>query len=209
MTIEKLKKAHVAKKKVIEKRLREFRKMRGREDKAIFAELAFCLCVPQTSAKKSWAAITELANSGELYRGKKNSISNVLLKRGVRFHNNKADWITNARKNFSNIKFAIKNLSDPHELREWLVKNVKGMGYKLAGQFMRNIGVYDKHTILDVHILKNLQRFGVIHGIPKTISVKRYFEIENKFIDFSRKVGIPIAHLDLLFWSNETGEIFK
>jgi thermostable 8-oxoguanine DNA glycosylase len=26
---------------------------------------------------------------------------------------------------------------------------------------------------------------------------------------FSRKVGIPMDHLDLLFWCRETGEIFK
>jgi len=27
--------------------------------------------------------------------------------------------------------------------------------------------------------------------------------------EFSKKVNIPLAELDLLFWSEETGEVFK
>jgi thermostable 8-oxoguanine DNA glycosylase len=38
---------------------------------------------------------------------------------------------------------------------------------------------------------------------------KNYFEVEDKFIDFSSKIGIPIDELDLLFWSRENGEVFK
>ena len=36
-----------------------------------------------------------------------------------------------------------------------------------------------------------------------------YLSIENKFISFSKEIKIPIDHLDLAFWSHETGEIFK
>ena len=38
---------------------------------------------------------------------------------------------------------------------------------------------------------------------------KTYFEIENKFKEFSKKVNIPMDELDLLFWSKEEGTVFK
>jgi thermostable 8-oxoguanine DNA glycosylase len=34
-------------------------------------------------------------------------------------------------------------------------------------------------------------------------------EIEKKFYDFSKKIKISMDELDLLFWSIETGEVFK
>jgi len=34
-------------------------------------------------------------------------------------------------------------------------------------------------------------------------------EIEEKLRRFAAEIGIPIADLDLLFWSRETGWIFK
>ena len=37
----------------------------------------------------------------------------------------------------------------------------------------------------------------------------KYLEIEDRMREFSRKVGIPIEELDLLFWSKQTGYVFK
>jgi len=38
---------------------------------------------------------------------------------------------------------------------------------------------------------------------------KKYLEIEQKLLKFSKTINIPPAHLDLLLWHKETGEIFK
>ena len=57
--------------------------------------------------------------------------------------------------------------------------------------------------------LKNLNNLKVIDEIPKTLTKKKYLELEEKFKQFSNKLKIPIDELDLLFWSQETGEIFK
>lgn len=89
------------------------------------------------------------------------------------------------------------------------MKNVKGMGYKEASHFLRNIGFADDLAILDRHILKNLKIFGIIEEIPKSLSKKKYLEIEEKMRNLANEVNIPLSHLDLLFWSKETGEIFK
>ena len=77
-----------------------------------------------------------------------------------------------------------------------------------ASHFLRNIGYRDL-AILDRHILKNLVRFRVMRGLPKTLTPKRYLFIENRFQRFARQIGIPMDELDLLFWSIETGEILK
>ena len=83
------------------------------------------------------------------------------------------------------------------------------MGYKESSHFLRNVGFGDDIAILDRHIMKNLVKYGVIEEIPKSLTDKKYLEIEEKMRKFASGVGIPMAHLDLLWWSEETGEIFK
>ena len=73
---------------------------------------------------------------------------------------------------------------------------------------MRNIG-YRNIAILDRHVLRNLVKHKVIKKTPKSLTKKNYFEIENKFKKFSKEINIPMDELDLLFWSFETGEVFK
>jgi len=190
----------------IENRLNEFKSIGlSRDDKTLFSEMSFCLLTPQSKAKSCWAAVCSLKNKGLILKGSAGQIKRHLT--GVRFANNKSRYIVGARKLLKNLKS--KNTDDIIALREWLVKNVRGYGYKEASHFLRNIGFGDNIAILDRHILKNMKELGIISEIPKTITRKKYFEIENKLKVFSKKVKIPLAHLDLLFWSKETGEIFK
>ena len=74
---------------------------------------------------------------------------------------------------------------------------------------MRNLGMGRDLAILDRHILKNLLAFGVINEIPSSMTRKKYLEIEERMSIFSSDEGIPMDHLDLLFWYMEAGEIFK
>ena len=97
----------------------------------------------------------------------------------------------------------------PIEFRNLVSKNIKGLGLKEAAHFLRNIGHGEEVAILDRHILKNLVKYGVIPEIPKSLTAKKYHEIEQKMFKFARKIGIHPAALDLLFWSEETGEVFK
>ena len=100
-------------------------------------------------------------------------------------------------------------LSDPRAARRWLVENVKGMGYKEASHFLRNIGCGGGLAILDTHILKNLVYYKVIKKIPSSMNPSLYLSIEKRMMRFSRRIGIPMEAMDLLFWSQETGHIFK
>lgn len=92
--------AEYAKKKIqIRKRLREFCKFQGAEDKDIFAELCFCIFTPGSKALSCDKAVKELKESDLLFKGKSHTISSRL--RGhVRFHNNKTAYLLAAREFF-------------------------------------------------------------------------------------------------------------
>lgn len=103
----------------------------------------------------------------------------------------------------------LKKFLSPAGAREWLIKNVNGLGRKEASHFLRNIGLGKEFAILDVHIMRNLKWFNVIDEIPEQLTDKKYLEIEAKMKKFSKDAGIPLNALDLLLWSKETGFLFK
>lgn len=209
-----LKRIYGLKKKDILVRLRGFKHLwsKGSEED-IFAELAFCILTPQSKAQSCWNAVLNLSSHGFLLEGSAGQIRQG-LRSCVRFHNKKADYIVQARRLFSaedrlSIKSSLESFSDVYECRDWLIGNIKGLGYKEASHFLRNIGFGDDIAILDRHILRNLVRLNVIRDIPESLGRSKYLQIEQKMADFSKSVAIPLAHLDLLLWYKETGEIFK
>ena len=196
----------------VQKRLQEFKQVLEQDDNDVFAELCFCLLTPQSSAKTCWAAVNRLKERSLLLKGQAGELEPLL--RDVRFNDSKARYIVEAREQFSkngdlHVKPHLKSFVNNYELREWLVENVKGLGYKEASHFLRNIGLGEEFAILDRHILRNLKDLGVLPEIPTSLTRKRYLEIEEKVRSFSREIGIPMGELDLLLWSNETGWIFK
>ena len=210
--IKELQTLYSEKRDAIQKRLQEFKEVLRNIDDDVFAELCFCLLTPQSSAKTCWAAVSRLKERSLLLKGNPIEIQPQL--NDVRFGDSKAKYIVEARDLFTKdgrlyLKSHLSSFSNLFELREWMVENVKGLGYKEASHFLRNIGLGEEFAILDRHILRNLKRLDVIPEVPVTITKKRYLEIEEKLRRFSREVGIPLAELDLLFWSRETGWIFK
>lgn len=198
----------------IESRLAEFVEIyKVGKESDIFSELVFCLLTPQSKAKSCFEAVKKLVEKQSSLKGSASDISKI-IKGKVRFHNNKAKYIVEARNVFFknnkvDIRPKLESFSNIVDLREWLVKNIKGLGYKEASHFLRNIGKGQNIAILDRHILKNLKLMGVIKEIPKTITKNTYFEIEKKMLTFAKKIGIPADKLDLILWRKQTGEYFK
>jgi len=210
--LQELTKSYQNKKLEIKRRLKEFKEVLNESDERIFAELAFCICTPQSKATSAWAAIEALVRNKYLFTRTERMIRPFL--NTVRFADNKVKYIVEARELFTetgklNIKEKIQSFPDSSKTREWLNDNVKGLGMKESSHFLRNIGLGSDIAILDVHILNNLKGYGIIEEIPKTLTKKIYLEIESKMKEFSKLVGIPLDELDLLFWSEETGIIFK
>ncbi|HZX11973.1 MAG TPA: N-glycosylase/DNA lyase [Candidatus Nanoarchaeia archaeon] len=194
---------------LLKKRLSEFKRAPSSGKEHLFSELCFCLLTPQSKARACDNAIQNLKQSRLLFSGTEEEIKKVLVASGVRFHHTKAKRIVEARKILGNNMIKTCLATDPFISRELIIKNVKGLGYKESSHFLRNIGHAEGLAILDRHILKNMKKYGAVTSLPKTLTRKKYLHLEKKMHGLSEKIGIPAAELDLVFWSEETGEVFK
>ena len=184
----------------------------SKDDHRIFEELAFCIFTANTSAEMGLKAVDAVRNV--LIAGTADDMTRRL--EGIyRFNNVRPAHIIHTRnylENFLNfeLKKKIKSFNDKNELRDFfaLNKDIKGLAYKEASHFLRNIG-FKGYAILDKHIINSLHEFGVLPTNDKPKNAKEYLEIEKKFIDFSKQAGIDMDELDLLLWSRKNGRILK
>ena len=174
-----------------------------------FYELVYCLMTPQSSAVSSLRAQQML--EAHDFQHKEIDPEPFLHQREyyIRFHKTKAQLLLEMKSRYDEILNAITNSSSAFEKREWLVANVKGIGYKEATHFLRNVGRNDGLTILDRHILRNLKMHNVIRSLPASLTRKKYLSIELRFQKFAEEIGVTVDELDLVFWSNETGQVLK
>lgn len=199
--------------KEIRLRLEQFENVWNRQnDEEIFYELAFCLLTPQSKAKVCWDSVLRLKERGVHENCTADEVCCDISR--VRFKNKKSEYIEKMHNDyFKKGRFALLDLlshkEDVNEKRDFLVSEIKGVGYKEASHFLRNIGFGKDIAILDRHILKNLLANSIIEEIPSNLSREKYLSIEKKMAGFSKKIGIPMAHLDFVMWYKEAGEIFK
>ena len=207
----KLQKTYSSIKDNIDSRLAEFSLVWEKgSDLEIFRELCFCVCTPQTNAHYGWDAARSLFDRKLLDKGSVSEIAQALRECKVRFHNNKADYIVqNRNKFYPHTKKLIEEILAQDDPQTILCDNVCGWGMKEAAHFMRNIGFGDKACILDRHILRQLALYSVIPETPKTLSKSQYKKIDADMKIFAKKLKIPLAALDFVFWYEETGEIYK
>ncbi len=192
-------------KNIIEQRIKEFQKLGNGTSHELFNELCFCLLTANFSARGG-IKIQNAIGDGFLILSKE-ELAKKLQELGHRFPNARADYIVRARMYADSLKQIISQFDDEKELREWLAKNIKGLGYKEASHFMRNIG-FTNVAIIDFHIIDLLVKYGIIER-PKTLTRKRYIEIENKLRELAEDVDVNLAELDLYLWYLETGNILK
>ena len=195
--------------KVVRKRLSEFSAFRHKDNKEWFSELCFCLLTANSKAKTASDIQEELGSKG-FCEGSSSEIKSCIQRHGHRFHNNKTAFIVGARC-FVNIKDIVRQQIEKGGLncaREWLVSNIKGLGYKEASHFLRNVGFFDV-AIVDRHILKVLAEYGYIEEIPKNITHKKYMELEDLLRNIAEKTDMNMAELDLYMWYMKSGFVLK
>jgi N-glycosylase/DNA lyase len=201
------------KKSEIINRLNEFKEVfKNGSDEDIFKELSFCLFTPQSKAQNCWKTVLLLEEKDLLLKGDYEEVLEHMNL--VRFKYKKTRFLLEAREFFKNnhnfkIKDLIKKEKNVLNLREYFVNNIKGLSFKEASHFLRNIGFGEKLAIIDRHILRFLVTHKIIDDFPKTITKKIYLEIEKKIEIFSKKIKIPMDQLDLLIFFTGNGEIFK
>ncbi len=186
-------------KEVVDRRIKEFE---NADDK--FGEMCFCILTANSSAEMGIKIQENLHD--EFCNSSKDELRERLKGHGYRFPN-RAEYICHNRK-YTDIDKILNSFSDEQRAREWLAKNVKGFGYKEASHFMRNIG-YKNLAIIDRHILRVMEKHGLIDGIPKSLNKERYLSIEKKLEEMACKLDITLSELDLYMWYMETGKILK
>jgi N-glycosylase/DNA lyase len=104
----------------------------------------------------------------------------------------------------------LQSFEDATERRDWLVKEkgIKGLGYKEASHFLRNVG-FKGYGILDKHILRSLAELKIIDDPKPPNTRSRYLTIEAKLKKLTEVTEIDFDELDLVLWSMKTGEILK
>ncbi|MHA1836227.1 MAG: N-glycosylase/DNA lyase [Candidatus Odinarchaeia archaeon] len=156
--IEKLKKSIV--KKQVEKRISEFKLFKSEiNENHLFNELCYCLLTANFNAERTIKIQNQIGDG--FLNLTEVELVNRLKELGYRFPNTRAKYICQSRCLKKEIKEVIKEVNKSWEIREWLVKNIKGLGYKEASHFLRNIGFNDI-AIIDFHIINLLEEYDLV-----------------------------------------------
>jgi len=221
MTIEDLRRAYRSKIESIQQRLNELRAVWDKSDEGIFAGLCYCILLAGRSAEATLPIVVGLEKNMLLFQGSNQEIEAYLNKQGYAFVE-RSKYIVNWRYRFSNQgslriksllerKFGTANGWNIFGIREYLASQHNGVGWKVASQFLRNVGIGLGHdlALLDRHIQRELKKFGYICKVALALNKTKYLEYERRMQDLARDSGIPMDDLDLLIWSNKTGKIMK
>ena len=213
LTIEKIKAAHDARRGEILKRLAEFEAVwKSGSDERLWEEMVFCFFTGGCSARmgmRSIEAVRPLLLSGD-----QAELSRALTGKH-RYPNARAGYIVASREFLQEhckmrLRKKLESFDNHLERRDWLVKEkrIKGLGYKEASHFLRNIGLKG-YVILDKHILRSLAELKIIDD-PKPPNTRlRYLTVEEKLKNLADTLKIDFDELDLVLWSMKTGEILK
>jgi N-glycosylase/DNA lyase len=201
-TIESLKNSDIKTK--VDKRIREFKNINRHSSDDVFKELCFCILTANFNADRGMHIHQQLSTC--FASDSEEVLEKKFRQHGYRFPHIRATYIAASAERRHEL---IKTISALHgeELRDWLVKNIQGLGYKEASHFLRNIG-YDTYAIIDSHILDLLQRYQLIAPL-KTLTKKKYLETEKILQGIASQTQLTLAELDLYLWYLETGKILK
>jgi len=200
--IQNLKDSTIQKK--IHQRIQEFKTIDTQSVEQLFKELCFCILTANFNSERT------IHIHGKLHpcfcKETKTSLAKKLRTQGYRFPNTRAAYIVETTAKKDNLPSIIHTF-DHEERRDWLANNIKGLGYKEASHFLRNIG-FDDYAIIDFHILDILERYHLIKK-PKTLTPKIYQDIEQVLQTIATQTHLTLAELDLYLWYIETGKILK
>ena len=213
ITIEKVKETHSARGEEIRARLAEFEAVwqQGTNEK-LWEEMVFCFFMGGCSAKMGLRSVE--AVKPILISGDHEELMNALV--GVhRYPRARAGYIVASRdflQDHCNLQLRekLQSFEDDIARRDWLVKEkrIKGLGYKEASHYLRNIG-FKGYAILDKHILRSLAELGYIEDPKPPGNRTKYLATEQKLKKLAADLKIDFDELDLVLWSLKTGEILK
>jgi len=211
---------------------------RKKTNEEVFYDLCFTILAPQTKFQNNIKVIQKLKELdfyyfGEAYEGYCGIEQIEEILKPVRFYKNKTKYLLEAKKKFPEIldvindRVMIGTITTKigglpkltsitfYDKREWLIANVKGMGYKTSSHFLRNIGD-TTCAIIDTHIIKFLaEELCVTFGLTYEDAVKEfrkqatrkegYLGLEKLFQNIAKQNGLSCAELDSYLWKFYSG----
>ncbi|MGQ9463290.1 MAG: N-glycosylase/DNA lyase [Candidatus Fervidibacter sp.] len=208
-SIDDLRAYHAKIRPLILRRLEEFMEVWEKGDEAIFEELIFCILTAGASALMGLRGV-------EALRSVVCTATAEEIAQRINFHlypSARAQYIVAAREIVQNemngkLKAWIESWQGRETRRDACVQKFKGIGYKEASHFLRNVG-FRGYAILDKHILRSLHSLGVIDSDKPPSTRNRYLTTEQRYLAFAEQVGIDPDELDLTLWASRTGAIVK
>ncbi len=183
-------------------------------DERLWEELVYCIFTAGASARMGQRAVDAVRPL--LFAGSHEEMTHALVEqRAHRYPAARPGYIVVTREYLREdcgmrLRERLSGFEDSLARRDWLAreKRIKGLGYKEASHFLRNVG-FGGYGILDKHILRSLAEMGVIESPQPPTTRARYLETEERLRRFARDVRIDFDELDLVLWSLKTGEILK
>jgi N-glycosylase/DNA lyase len=176
-----------------------------------FYEGCYALCAAQNPAVRTAEAVRRmrsadmygrLPSSGEAIRVELAGIMRGL----VRFHNVKSGRVAAFRGQVAGIHGALAEAGDEQAtaLRDWLIGEVVGFGFKEASHFLRNVG-FRGLTIPDIHVLRRLAELGLVDEPSGSPGPKAHREADAAMRRYAEAIGADLDELDVLWWSRGSG----
>jgi N-glycosylase/DNA lyase len=215
IVVDDIRATHRARKTEIRKRLDQFGEVWQKgSDARLWEELVYCIFTAGASARMGFKAVEAIRPL--LVEGKAEEMTEALRDAGAhRFPVERPGYIVVTRGYLRAhcdmaLRTKLESFSDPMERRDWLAqeKQIKGLGYKEASHFLRNIGIRG-HAILDKHVMSCLRDLKVVDEAKPPATRGRYLEMEKRLRQFAREIRIDFDELDLVLWSMKTGEVLK
>jgi N-glycosylase/DNA lyase len=213
ITIDNIQKVHRTRRSEIRARIGEFRSIwKAGDNDRLWEEMVFCFFTGGCSARMGLNSIEAVRHL--IRNGTHEELMNTLVGRH-RYPRARSRYIVESREFLledcdMDLRTRLSSFRDHQARRDWLAKTkgIKGLGYKEASHYLRNIGLKG-YGILDKHILNCLAELELIPEPKPPSNRTRYLETEDRLRELSVLTNIDFDELDLVLWSMKTGEILK
>lgn len=186
----------------------------------LWAELSCCILSSQVPYDLARAASQRIVESGAFSSG--GSLAENILRsqlfcnlsapvavggtfRRYRFPQRRADQLASTfcivHQKFGSLGQLLMRYPDARSTREWMVKNMQGIGPKQASMFLRNAAVSYDLAIIDRHVRRYVYLIGLADEDVGVASVREYEELEVKLREYAATtMACPLGVLDWAIW---------